>query len=173
MGVQYIWAKIGKKGVLFLMKTFFFLVFTWIWGKKVFHLYFFWSLLNFQTWTKSWSRFISPMLKIGQNWDKIANYPPQCSAKIGTTDIQCAARRRREGLGEFGVALYRLLNLIIKLRIAPLQKTQTYSGWQVVADLHFKNWTINEKLFGKTKRKLIVFCFCVVWNWTFLNFFSF
>ena len=25
-----------------------------------------------------------PMLKIGQNWDKIANYFPQCSAKIGT-----------------------------------------------------------------------------------------
>ena len=26
------------------------------------------------------------MLKIGQNWGKIANYPPQCSKKIGTTD---------------------------------------------------------------------------------------
>ena len=25
------------------------------------------------------------MLKIGQNWGKIANYPPQCSTKIGTT----------------------------------------------------------------------------------------
>ena len=24
------------------------------------------------------------MLKIGQNWSKIANYPPQCSTKIGT-----------------------------------------------------------------------------------------
>ena len=24
------------------------------------------------------------MLKIGQNWRKIANYPPQCSTKIGT-----------------------------------------------------------------------------------------
>ena len=24
------------------------------------------------------------MFKIGQNWGKIANYPPQCSAKIGT-----------------------------------------------------------------------------------------
>ena len=23
------------------------------------------------------------MLKIGQNWGKIANYPPQCSTKIG------------------------------------------------------------------------------------------
>ena len=26
-----------------------------------------------------------PMLKIGQNWDKIANYLPQCSTKIGTS----------------------------------------------------------------------------------------
>ena len=25
------------------------------------------------------------MFKIGQNWGKIANYPPQCSTKIGTT----------------------------------------------------------------------------------------
>ena len=25
------------------------------------------------------------MLKIGQNWGKIANYPPQCSTKIGIT----------------------------------------------------------------------------------------
>ena len=24
------------------------------------------------------------MLKIGQNWGKITNYPPQCSTKIGT-----------------------------------------------------------------------------------------
>ena len=35
---------------------------------------------------KSWSRFIPPMLKIGQNWSKIENYPPQCSTKICTTD---------------------------------------------------------------------------------------
>ena len=27
------------------------------------------------------------MLKIGQNWGKITNYPPQCSTKIGTTGI--------------------------------------------------------------------------------------
>ena len=26
------------------------------------------------------------MLKIGQNCGKIANYPPQCSTRIGTTD---------------------------------------------------------------------------------------
>ena len=25
------------------------------------------------------------MLKIGRNWGKIANYPPQCLIKIGTT----------------------------------------------------------------------------------------
>ena len=25
-----------------------------------------------------------PMVKIEQNWGKIANYPPQCSKKIGT-----------------------------------------------------------------------------------------
>ena len=29
------------------------------------------------------------MLKIGQNWGKIANYPPQCSTKIGTTAHGC------------------------------------------------------------------------------------
>ena len=26
------------------------------------------------------------MLKIGQNWGKIAKYPPQCPTKIGTPD---------------------------------------------------------------------------------------
>ena len=39
-------------------------------------LFFFWSSLSLLTWKKYWSRFIPPMLKIGQNWDKIANYPP-------------------------------------------------------------------------------------------------
>ena len=29
-----------------------------------------------------------PMLKIGQKWGKIANYPPQCSTKIGTPGYQ-------------------------------------------------------------------------------------
>ena len=48
---------------------------------------FFWSLLNLLTWKKSWSRFIPPMLKIGQIWDKIANYLPQCSTNIGTPAI--------------------------------------------------------------------------------------
>ena len=50
---------------------------TWIRGKKCSMFgedLFFWSLLNLVTWKKSWSRFIPPMLKIGQNWGKIANY---------------------------------------------------------------------------------------------------
>ena len=34
---------------------------------------------------KSHGRGSSPsMLSLGQNWGKIANYPPQCSTKIGT-----------------------------------------------------------------------------------------
>ena len=28
------------------------------------------------------------MLKIGQNWRKIENYPPQCSTKIGTPELE-------------------------------------------------------------------------------------
>ena len=43
--------------------------------KSVLFALFFWSSQNFHTCTKSWSRFIPPMLKIGQNWGKIANYP--------------------------------------------------------------------------------------------------
>ena len=77
---------LARRLVPFLVKTFF-LVFTWIRGKKVFHFWwrpFFCSSLNLLPWTKWWSRFIPPMLKIGQNWGKIANYPPQCSTKICT-----------------------------------------------------------------------------------------
>ena len=66
---------LGKKSVLLLMKTFFFGLHLNL-GTKVFHLLFFWSSLIFHTWTKSWSGFIPPMLKIGQNWGKIANYSP-------------------------------------------------------------------------------------------------
>ena len=58
--------KLVKKSVPFLVKTFFF----------------FWSSFNLLTRTKSWSRFIPPLLKIGQNWGKVANYIPQCSTKI-------------------------------------------------------------------------------------------
>ena len=43
---------------------------------------FFWSSLNLLTWKKSWSRFIPPpMLKIGQNWGKIANYSPNAQQR--------------------------------------------------------------------------------------------
>ena len=57
---------------------------TWIRGKKcsISGEDLFFKLL---TWKKSWSRFIPPMLKIGQNWGTIAHYPPQCSTKICTT----------------------------------------------------------------------------------------
>ena len=33
-----------------------------------------------------------------------------------------------------------------------MQKTQNGSGWQAVADLHFKNSAIYEKLLGKSKQ---------------------
>ena len=42
------------------------------------------------------------------------------------------------------------MNFAINLRIAAVLKSQNGSGWQVVADLHFKNSAINKKLFGKT-----------------------
>ena len=98
--------KFGKKSVLFLRKTFSFLVFSWIWGEKVFY---FWRRSYFLvfTWTRGEKVFClhfsfglhlisipeqnrgrgssTPMLKIEQNWDKIANYPSQYSTKIGTT----------------------------------------------------------------------------------------
>ena len=34
------------------------------------------------------------MLKIRQNWGKIANYPPQCSTKICTTVYACTVVRK-------------------------------------------------------------------------------
>ena len=80
--------KFGEKSVLFLMKTFFsFLVFTWIWGQKC-SVFFFWSSLNFHTWTKSWSRFIPPMLIIGRNWGKIANYPPNAQQRSAPLTVR-------------------------------------------------------------------------------------
>ena len=50
-------------------------------GKKVFHLhfFFFWSSLHFQTWTNRGSS--PPMLKIGQNWGKIANHLPNAQQR--------------------------------------------------------------------------------------------
>ena len=44
--------------------------------------------------------------------------------------------------------------LVIKLRIAAVHKTENGSGWQVVADVHFKNSAINEKLFHSSKQAL-------------------
>ena len=98
----------GNKTCSNLGKDLFFLVFTWIRGKKVFQFWWsfffglhvnswkksvsflaktifcFWSSLDLLTWRKWWLRFIPPMLRIGQNWGKVANYPPQCSTKICT-----------------------------------------------------------------------------------------
>ena len=36
-----------------------------------------------------------PKLKIGQNWDKTANYSPQYSAKIGTPEKQVISKKNR------------------------------------------------------------------------------
>ena len=72
--------------VPFLVKTFF-LVFTWIRRKKEFHFSWrpFFALHLIYSPEKNRGRGSSPpMLKIGQNWGKIANYPPQCSTKICT-----------------------------------------------------------------------------------------
>ena len=66
--------ELGKKSVPFLMKTFFFGLYLNLEKKSVPFLVK--SSLNLLTWKKSWSRFIPPMLKIGQNWGKIANYHP-------------------------------------------------------------------------------------------------
>ena len=43
------------------------------------------------------------------------------------------------------------MSLATKLRIAAVQKIQNGYVWLIVADLHFKNSAINEKLFGKLK----------------------
>ena len=59
---------LGKKSVPFLVKTFFF-----------FGLH-----LTCSPEQNRGQGSSPPMLKIGQNWGKIANYPPQCSTKIGT-----------------------------------------------------------------------------------------
>ena len=80
---------------------FLFLLFTKIRGQKLFNFRwrsFFWSSLDLPrmlnlfhiwfTWKKSWSRFIPQMLKMGQNWGKIANYPPQCSTKIDPVETR-------------------------------------------------------------------------------------
>ena len=55
-----------------------------IFGEDLFLLFTKFALLK----EKWWSRFIPPTLKIGQNWGKIANYPPQCSTKICTPALE-------------------------------------------------------------------------------------
>ena len=74
----------GEKSVPLLVKTFFF-IFTWIWGKKVFQLWrrlFFLGLHLICSPEQNRGRGSSPrMLKIGQNWGKIAYYPPPILSK--------------------------------------------------------------------------------------------
>ena len=79
--------KFGEKSVLVLIKTFFFFGLHLNLGNSV-------SFAIFLVFTKfpNLNQIVvevhPPMLKIGQNWGKIANYPPQCSTKIGTTVLQ-------------------------------------------------------------------------------------
>ena len=95
-----------EKSVPFLVKTFFFFFgLHLILGKKKCSVFgedlFFWSSpelahmeLNLLTW-KNRGRGSSPaMSKIGQNWGKIPNYPPQCSTKICTTACNGIAQVR-------------------------------------------------------------------------------
>ena len=87
-GFFLVFTWIWGKSVPFLVKRFILGGFTWIWGKNIQFLvktFFLWSL-NLLTWTNSWSRVIHPMLKMGQSWSKIVNYPLQCLTKIGTPE---------------------------------------------------------------------------------------
>ena len=80
----------GEKSAPVLVKTFVFSVFTWIRGKKCSIFgedHFVWSSLNLLIWKKIMVEAHTQMLKIRQNWVEIANYPPQCSTKIGTPDL--------------------------------------------------------------------------------------
>ena len=54
-------------------------------------------------------------------------------------------RKKRKKIGVVWQRSYTLLILVIKLCITAVWKTQNGSGWQVIADLHFKNSAINEK----------------------------
>ena len=92
----------GEKTLQFSMKTFFF------WSLLKFREknssifaedLFFWSSLYLLTWDRGRGSF-PPMLKIGKNWGKIANYPPnaqQRSAPLctahGTTNLSWAIWR--------------------------------------------------------------------------------
>ena len=77
--------KIGKKKCSISEEDLFFGLHLKSGRKSVLFVFFVWSSLN-STSEQSRGRGSSPpMLKIGQNWGKIANYSPQCSTKIGTT----------------------------------------------------------------------------------------
>ena len=86
MGVHL--SKNWEKSVLFLMKTFF-----WSspeFGEKSVPFAFFFILHQISKLEQHPGRGSSPpMLKIGQNWGKIANYPLQCSTQIGPTVSDC------------------------------------------------------------------------------------
>ena len=59
-------------------------------NSSIFGHFFIWSSRNLLTWKKSWSSFIPPILKIGQNWRKMANYPPNAqhkSAPLTSADL--------------------------------------------------------------------------------------
>ena len=100
----------GEKVIYIWWKPFFFWSSLEFGEKSVPFAVFFWSALNFHTRTKSWSRFIPPMLKIGQNCCKIANYTPQCSTKIGTTDHRRSQVGPR-GLRASPIAMPAMINL--------------------------------------------------------------
>ena len=74
----------NKNSLIFGEDRFLFFFFTWFRGQKLFNFWwrpFFWSSLHLFTWKKKWPSFIHLMLKIGQYWGKIANYPPNAQHK--------------------------------------------------------------------------------------------
>ena len=79
----------GEKNFQFWWRPFF-LNFTWIRGKKLFQFWwrpFFWSSLNLLTWKNRGRCTSLPMLKIQQNWGKIANYPPNAQQRSASLYI--------------------------------------------------------------------------------------
>ena len=66
-----------------------------------------------------------PMLKIGQNWDKIANYPPQCSTKIATPGKRWLEICRIIPLSSFvDYSLYCIIQYFISLPWLGIKYTQ-------------------------------------------------
>ena len=64
------------------------------------------------------------MLKIGQNWGKIANYPPQCSTKICTPDGTTGGKSHPVfGYGtENSIRINHAINLLLKILLKQLHK---------------------------------------------------